>query len=63
MPMTASLDYGAWGGNTTSQNIGIKHFMNVTCVSEAMLEDRPAEQEIFGEFYNCEVFRWSRLRP
>ena len=31
MPMTASLGCGTWGGNITSENIGVKHFMNVTC--------------------------------
>ena len=56
MPMTASLGCGTWGGNITSENIGLKHFMNVTWVSRTIPEDRPLEQEIFGEFYNCETF-------
>lgn len=56
MPMTASLGCGTWGGNITSENIGVKHFMNVTWVSQPIPEDQPAEQEIFGEFYNSEIF-------
>jgi sulfoacetaldehyde dehydrogenase len=52
MPMTASLGCGTWGGNITSENIGVKHFMNVTWVSEPIPEDKPTEQEIFGRFYN-----------
>jgi sulfoacetaldehyde dehydrogenase len=56
MPMTASLGCGTWGGNITSENIGVKHFMNVTWVSKPIAEDRPSEQEIFGRFYNSEVF-------
>ncbi len=56
MPMTASLGCGTWGGNITSENIGVKHFMNVTWVSQPIPEDKPSEQEIFGEFFNSETF-------
>jgi sulfoacetaldehyde dehydrogenase len=56
MPMTASLGCGTWGGNITSENITLKHFMNVTWVSRTIPEDRPSEQEIFREFYNSETF-------
>ncbi len=56
MPMTASLGCGTWGGNITSENISVKHYMNVTWVSEIIPEDRPSEQEIFGEFFNSETF-------
>src|SRR5215469_2000525 len=56
MPMTASLGCGTWGGNITSENIGVKHFMNVTWVSVPISEDKPSEQEIFGRFYNSEIF-------
>jgi len=56
MPMTASLGCGTWGGNITSENIGVKHFMNTTWVSQPIPEDKPGEQEIFGEFFNSEIF-------
>jgi sulfoacetaldehyde dehydrogenase len=56
MPMTASLGCGTWGGNITSENIGVKHFMNTTWVSVPIPEDKPSEEEIFGKFYNTEVF-------
>ena len=51
MPMTSSLGCGTWGGNATSENIHLKHYMNVTWVSRPIPEDRPSEQELFGEFY------------
>jgi sulfoacetaldehyde dehydrogenase len=56
MPMTASLGCGTWGGNITSENISVKHFMNTTWVSQPIPEDKPSEQEIFGRFYNTEIF-------
>ena len=51
MPMTSSLGCGTWGGNITSENIHLKHYMNVTWVSRPITEDRPSEEELFGEFY------------
>lgn len=56
MPQTASLGCGTWGGNITSENISVKHYMNTTWVSRPIPEDRPTEQELLGEFYNSEIF-------
>jgi sulfoacetaldehyde dehydrogenase len=56
MPMTSSMGCGTWGGNITNENISLKHYMNVTWVSRPIAEDRPSEQELFGEFYNTDVF-------
>lgn len=55
MPMTSSLGCGIWGGNITNENIHLKHFMQTTWVSSPIPEDRPSEQELFGEFYNTEA--------
>jgi acyl-CoA reductase-like NAD-dependent aldehyde dehydrogenase len=55
MPMTSSMGCGTWGGNITNENISLKHYMNVTWVSRPIAEDRPTEQELFGEFYNSEI--------
>jgi sulfoacetaldehyde dehydrogenase len=55
MPMTSSLGCGTWGGNITSENIHLKHYMNVTWVSRPIAEDRPSEEELFGEFYGTPV--------
>jgi sulfoacetaldehyde dehydrogenase len=56
MPMTSSMGCGIWGGNITNENISLKHYMNVTWVSRPIVEDRPSEQELFGEFYDSETF-------
>jgi sulfoacetaldehyde dehydrogenase len=56
MPMTSSMGCGTWGGNITSENISLKHYMNVTWVSRPIAEDRPSEQDLFGEFYNSRIF-------
>ena len=51
MPMTSSMGCGVWGGNITNENISLKHYLNLTWVSRPIPEDRPSEQELFGEFY------------
>jgi sulfoacetaldehyde dehydrogenase len=56
MPMTSSMGCGIWGGNITNENIHLKHYMNVTWVSRPLPEDRPPDEELFGEFYNTETF-------
>ena len=56
MPMTSSMGCGFWGGNSTNENVSLKHYMNVTWVSRPIPEDRPSEEELFGEFYNSDIF-------
>jgi sulfoacetaldehyde dehydrogenase len=56
MPMTSSMGCGVWGGNITNENIALKHYMNVTWVSRPIPEDRPPDAELFGEFYNSDIF-------
>jgi sulfoacetaldehyde dehydrogenase len=54
MPMTSSIGCGTWGGNATSENVHLHHYMNVTWVSKEIPEDRPSDEELFGEFYEPE---------
>lgn len=55
MPMTSSLGCGIWGGNITNENIGVKHYMQTTWVSRPIPEDRPSDEELFGEFYGTQA--------
>jgi sulfoacetaldehyde dehydrogenase len=56
MPMTSSMGCGTWGGNATSENIHLHHYMNVTWVSrEYDKPDSPSDEELFGEFYDPEL--------
>ena len=52
MPMTSSLGCGTWGGNIVSENVHLKHYMNTTWVSVPIKEDKPSDQELFGDFYD-----------
>ncbi len=51
MPSTTSLGCGTWAGNSTTENIHWKHFINVTWVSEPFKPVRPADDEVWGSFW------------
>jgi sulfoacetaldehyde dehydrogenase len=55
MPMTSSLGCGTWGGNVVSENVHLKHYMNTTWVSLPIKEDKPSDQELFGDFYDARL--------
>jgi sulfoacetaldehyde dehydrogenase len=50
MPFTSSLGCGTWGGNSASENITYKHFMNTTWISYPIEEKIPTDEELFGKF-------------
>lgn len=51
MPSTTSLGCGTWAGNSTTENICWKHFINITWVSEPFDPIKPSDEEIWGEFW------------
>lgn len=56
MPMTSSIGCGTWGGNATSENVHLHHYMNTTWVSwEYETPDWQEDAELFGEFYDPEL--------
>ena len=44
---------GTWGGNITSENVHLKHYLNTTWVSVPIPEDKPSDEELFGDFYDA----------
>ncbi|WP_298131767.1 aldehyde dehydrogenase family protein [Micropruina sp.] len=52
MPMTSSMGCGTWGGNITSENVHLKHYLNTTWVARPIPEDKPSDEELFGDFYD-----------
>jgi sulfoacetaldehyde dehydrogenase len=52
MPFTLTLGCGSWGGNITTENIHLKHFMNVTWVSKPIEPVVPDENKLFGNYWN-----------
>jgi sulfoacetaldehyde dehydrogenase len=51
MPSTTSLGCGTWAGNSTTENIHWKHFINVTWVSTPFDPVKPGDDEVWGAFW------------
>ncbi len=45
---TLSMGCGTWAGNSISENLNYRHFINVTHLVREIPEDKPSEQELFG---------------
>jgi sulfoacetaldehyde dehydrogenase len=48
LPYTLSLSCGSWGGNITTENVNVRHFLNLTWVSRPVAPHPVAAAEIFG---------------
>ena len=51
LDFTLSLASGTWGGNSTSDNITYKHFINITRLSRPISATPPTEEELFGDYW------------
>ncbi|MEM7404825.1 MAG: aldehyde dehydrogenase family protein [Pseudomonadota bacterium] len=49
---TLSMGCGSWAGNSISENLNYRHFINVTHLSTVIPEDKPSEEELFGSFWD-----------
>ena len=44
---TLSMGCGTWGGNSISENLNYRHFINITHLAHTVAEDRPSEVALF----------------
>src|SRR5687767_7151474 len=51
LPFSLSMGCGTWGGNSFSDNLNYKHFMNITRIVRTIPENRPSEADLFGPFW------------
>ena len=51
LPFTLSMGCGTWAGNTISENLNYRHFINITNLVTTIPEDKPSEDELFGAFW------------
>ena len=45
---TLSMGCGTWQGNSISENLNYRHFLNITHLAIPIPEDRPTEEALFG---------------
>jgi sulfoacetaldehyde dehydrogenase len=48
---TLSMGCGTWAGNSISENLNYRHFINITHLSTTIPEDKPSEEELFGAYW------------
>lgn len=48
---TLSMGCGTWQGNSISENLNYRHFINVTHLVTVIPEDKPAEESLFGAYW------------
>ena len=51
LPFSLSMGCGTWGGNSFSDNMHWRHFLNITRISRVIPEKVPSEDEIFGAYH------------
>ena len=53
LPFTLSMGCGTWGGNSITENLNYRHFLNITHLVTTIAEDRPSEDELFGRLWHA----------
>lgn len=51
LPFTLTMGCGTWAGNSISENLTYRHFINLTHLSTTITEDRPTEEALFGDHW------------
>ena len=48
---TLSMGCGTWQGNSISENLNYRHFLNFTHLAVPIPEDKPSEEALFGAYW------------
>jgi sulfoacetaldehyde dehydrogenase len=51
LPFTLSMGCGTWQGNSLSENLNWRCFVNITHLVTTIPEDRPSEESLFGAYW------------
>ena len=51
LDFTLSMGCGTWAGNSISENLNVRHFINVTHLVTTIPEDKPSEDDLFGDYW------------
>ena len=49
---TLSMGCGTWAGNSISENLNYRNFINITHLVTTIPEDKPSEQDLFGTYWS-----------
>lgn len=48
---TLSMGCGTWAGNSITENLNCKNFINITHLVRTIPEDKPSEEDLFGAYW------------
>ena len=48
---TLSMGCGTWGGNSITENLNYRNFLNITHLVTTIPEDKPSEEALFGAYW------------
>lgn len=51
LPFSLSMGCGTWGGNSISDNMNYRHYLNTTRIARPITPDEPSLEEIFGDYW------------
>lgn len=51
LPFSLSMGCGTWGGNSFSDNLNYRHFLNITRIVRTIPEHKPSEEDLFGPYW------------
>jgi len=52
LPFSLSMGCGTWGGNSISENLNYKHFLNIVKVVKTIEPQEPNELDIFSKYWD-----------
>lgn len=50
LPFSLSMGCGTWGGNSFSDNLNYRQYMNVTRVARTIAENKPSVEDMLGDY-------------
>ncbi len=51
LPFSLSMGCGTWGGNSISDNLNYRHYLNIVRIVRSIPPVEPSDEDIFGEFW------------
>jgi sulfoacetaldehyde dehydrogenase len=51
LPFSLSMGCGTWGGNSFSENLNYKHFLNITRIARPIAAQMPDEAALFADYF------------
>lgn len=52
LPFSLSMGCGTWGGNSISDNLNYRHYLNTTRIARTIPADEPSEAQLFGRYWD-----------